>query len=490
MLSTLSKRPILQKLLNINAKDARHVEVNAAIVSSRINRAHGALQNSLRTATYLNGLVGPCNDLGLRVEAAARLEVANALWDQGESTTSIRMLQDLESLPSLNQQDIRIPKSTILAKLASQVSSARLEKPDRIIQKYLEPALAELKNRQQGEDAGKVYREFAVFCDRQYNDPDGVEDFARAKKLRDMKLQEIEQLEALQEKEASDLKNKVGAKAKSMPRRHESAIRKARQWLALDGKEFERLEAARMALLKQSIENYLLSLAAWDEEDSDALRFVALWLEHWDSLDANKSVESLLGLIPSYKFANLSNQLTSRLLNEEVLFQELLSSLVLRICRDHPYHSMHQVWTAQTAQPAIGDITAMSRQKAAERIALNLYEGQESGKLWASIDKVNKAYLTFAAEGTQGNEKYRTGQRLRVQNSPGATVLSKVMTKYLLPPLTYHIPLRSDKDYSRLPTMAKLDQHISIANGMSAPKVINIVASNGGVHKQLVSLHY
>jgi serine-protein kinase ATM len=84
-----------------------------------MSRNHGALQNSLTTATYLSGLIEPCNKLGLEIGAAAQFEVANVLWDQGEMMASIRMLQSLNTLPDLRKQTVPIGKPELLAKLVS-----------------------------------------------------------------------------------------------------------------------------------------------------------------------------------------------------------------------------------------------------------------------------------------------------------------------------------------------------------------------------------
>ncbi|KFY31090.1 hypothetical protein V493_01402 [Pseudogymnoascus sp. VKM F-4281 (FW-2241)] len=471
LLSCVNQQTSLRKMINVSASDTRLVEAQASLLSSSIHRSHGALQESLTSATYLNSITGSCRDLGLNIEAAAYFEVANAMWDQGEMASSIGTLQELEQLSNLKEQTIPIAKSKILAKIASQVSMAKLEKPDRIIEKYLSPALAELKGKTDGSDAGQVYHEFAVFCDRQYQDPDSIEDLERLRTLKEMKEMEVETLLKLSKEATSGQKQ-----------RNHRAYNQAKQWLALDTEEYERLNDGRGQLLRRSLENYLLSLAAWDDHNNDALRFTALWLEHSDEEVVSESVLKYIDNVATLKFASLANQLTSRLLDTKDKFQVLLLRLVLNICKDHPHHGMYQIWAGTNSNPSANDETALSRQKAAKEVALKLSRSARSGGTWSAIDRISHQYCHFASE----REKVKSGSRINLRNSPAGSALNAMLQKNPLPPPTLQIELAADKNYSRLPTMISVDPSFSIASGISAPKIVTLLASNGKRYKQLV----
>lgn len=475
LLSCVNQQPSLRKIINVSASDTRLVEARASLLLSSIHRSHGALQESLTSATYLNSITESCRDLGLNIEAAAYFEVANAMWDQGEMASSIGMLQELEQLSNLKQQTIPIGKSKILAKIASQVSMAKLEKPDRIIEKYLSPALAELKGKTDGSDAGQVYHEFAVFCDRQYQDPDSIEDLERLRTLKEMKEMEVETLLKLSKEATSGQKQ-----------RNHRAYNQAKQWLALDTEEYERLNDGRGQLLRRSLENYLLSLAAWDDHNNDALRFTALWLEHSDEEVVSESVSKHLFKVATLKFASLANQLTSRLLDTKDEFQVLLLGLVLNICKDHPHHGMYQIWAGTNSNPSANDETALSRQKATKEVALKLSKSPRSGGTWSAIDRISHQYCHFASE----REKVKSGSKIRLSNSPAGSALNAMLQKNPLPPPTLQIELAADKNYSRLPTMISVDPSFSIASGISAPKIVTLLASNGKRYKQLVGVYF
>ena len=119
LFSSLSKKPKLQDLLKTSQRDARVLESHILLASSHMSRTHGAIQNTLSTVTYLTELVKPCKEVGVDIDAAVRLASANVLWDQGEMTASIRMLQDLQGLLDLRNQMIEVSKPELLARLVS-----------------------------------------------------------------------------------------------------------------------------------------------------------------------------------------------------------------------------------------------------------------------------------------------------------------------------------------------------------------------------------
>lgn len=101
----------------MSEKEARTIEVQALLDSTRLSRLHGALQSSLSTATFLSQLVEPCRSLGLKIEAAVKFESSNVLWDQGEMAASVRILQDIIQSSDLVSQDVTVGRPELLAKL-------------------------------------------------------------------------------------------------------------------------------------------------------------------------------------------------------------------------------------------------------------------------------------------------------------------------------------------------------------------------------------
>ena len=354
------------------------------------------------------------------------------------------------------------------------MSEARLEKPDEIITRYLRPAIEELRGESEGDEAGEVFHEFASFCDKQLQNADGLEDFQRIQKLRERKEGEMGDLDKMIKSASSQAKERDNLK---------NYRAKAKQWFDIDDREFQRLRKSREVFLRQSLENYLLCLKACDRYENDALRFSALWLENYESDIANEAVSMHVGQVGSRKFAALMNQWSSRLLNKPGKFQELLSSLVLRICLDHPYHGMYQMFTGFKAKGK--DDAAVKRQEAAKKIVQELNVRKEANETWVALHNTNLLFVKFAVERLdepsikQGSKvalrKYATGQRIEQD-----------IKKLRVPPPTMKIELRPNCDYTNIPVIARFEPQFAVASGISMPKIATAIGTDGLKYKQLV----
>ncbi|KAL8974650.1 MAG: hypothetical protein Q9197_001111 [Variospora fuerteventurae] len=474
LFSSLSKSPTFQDLTKISIRDARTMEARALLSSSQMSRRHGALQNALAVMTYLNRLVGPCRDIGIDISAAVQFESAGVLWNQGEMAASISMLQDLRSSADLGKQAIPVGRPELLAKLGHQISEARLEKPDEIISQYLVPAIKELRGVTEGTEAGQVFHEFASFCDQQLQNPDSLEDFERIQKLRQTKEEEVQDLDRMIKSAGSQAKEKDNLK---------SYRNKAKLWFDLDDREFQRLRDSRQAFLRQSIENYLLALKACDKYDTDALRFSALWLQHYDSEIANEAVARHIGQVGSRKFASLMNQWSSRLLDVKSSFQHHLASLVYRICHDHPFHGMYQVFVGAKSRGG-KDEAALGRSRAANNIVDELKSQKRSGPTWINVHNSNILFVRFAIEKLD-DSKIKPGSKVALRKSPIGQRLEQEVSGHRVPPPTMKIDLRADCDYSSVPRIARFHHEFTVASGISMPKIASVIATDGTMYKQL-----
>ncbi|PKS13290.1 hypothetical protein jhhlp_000061 [Lomentospora prolificans] len=473
-MSMLSQQTILRAKASLSPADARRMEIRSMLMSSDIYRFHQATQECLNLSTTLTDMIKPCEKLGLVVDAAVRMEAANSLWDHGEMTSSIGILLSIDQESSLKKQTVPVSRSELLSKIGHRVSVARLEKPHNIQKKYLEPALKELKGNSRGKEAGKVFHQFAMFCDEQLQSADGLEDLARLQNLRQGKSDEVMQLKDLI----------ASTKETQLKNRYTSHLAKARQWLELDEQELRRVEQTRNEFVRLSLENYLLSLIASDSYNNDALRFTALWLEKAEDEATNEAVKKYFDKVPTRKFAPLMNQLTSRLQDDASLFQRLLFGMVLNICIDHPYHGMYHIWAGMNSRLNKRDDVAVSRHRATEKVAKHLATTREVAGTWQAIDKTSKYYHTLAAD--RNPERYKNGARLRLKDCPAAHNLLSCLVRYPIPPPTMQMELSMDKDYSKVPIIATLEPTMSIASGISAPKIITALGSDGVRYKQLV----
>ncbi|KAK1835112.1 hypothetical protein QBC39DRAFT_170782 [Podospora conica] len=457
----------------LESNEARLYQIRGMLLSSGIYRFHRAFQETLNLSTRLTGLIQPSKSMGMGVDAGIRMEAANSLWDQGEMVASIRMLQRIDKDPSFKKQMLDVSRSDLLSKIGYQVSVARLESPDNIQKKYLEPALKELKGKVEGNEAGKVYHQFAMFCDEQLQNPDNLEDLARLKHLKQGKSDEVSQLKALM----------ASSRDSQQKHKYSSHLAKAKQWLELDQQELRRAEQSRAEFVRLSLENYLLSLQASDEHNNDALRFTALWLERSEEDATNDAVKKHIGKVPTHKFAPLMNQLSSRLQDYNAAFQKLLIDLVFRICIDHPYHGMYQIWSGAKSRVNKEDEIATSRQRATERVAKALSKSEQVSKIWTGIDATSRVYHALALDR---DARYKAGQKIAIKDTGAGNSFLSTVAKYAIPPPTMQLELSAARDYSDVPMIAKFEPDMSIASGVSAPKIITAVGTDGRRYKQLV----
>lgn len=119
LFSSIKRKDFLRSRINFSLGDSRLLEAKVFRKSLEVTRCHGVSQASLKSAISLSNLAGPCADLGINIDGAAQFDLANVLWDQGEMTASIRMLQQLKGQGDLHKQAIPISRSELLVTLVS-----------------------------------------------------------------------------------------------------------------------------------------------------------------------------------------------------------------------------------------------------------------------------------------------------------------------------------------------------------------------------------
>jgi serine-protein kinase ATM len=337
------------------------------------------------------------------------------------------------------------------------------------------PAIKELKGKGDGKEAGRVYHEFAFFCDRQLQSADGLDEFSRVEKIRQQKETEVKDLEKMVHKAQGKQKEQLT-----------SHYAKAKQWYKLDDAEYQRLKRTREGFLQQTLENYLLSLRACDDYGNDVLRFCAMWLDNSGNPAANSAVGKLLPEVASRKFVPLMNQLSSRLLDSKDDFQENLFDLLHRICTDHPFHGMYQIFASSKSKGGKDDL-ALSRHAAANRLSEELRKGPASST-WVAVHNSNISFIRFALDHLPDDNKHKSGSRVPLSKYPsGQKLVQEVLnltTK--IPPPTLKIPIRVDCDYRSVPVLKQFEPTFEVAGGVSAPKIIMILASDGRRMKALL----
>jgi ataxia telangiectasia mutated family protein len=470
-LAVLAENEQLGQSMHLRRRDTLQLQVQALLDISKFARGQSRLQEAMTATTTLSDMVDKCKDSALSISVAAHAETAHVLWQAGEATTSIQILRTLLKSTDIELQDIPVGRPTLLARLGHQLAEARLEKPEDILRNYLQPAIEQLKNNEDNAEAGQVYHEFAAFCHNELQSHSNSENFLRVEKLRNRKMDEVAELKAGIE----------GSKKGTRERNdYERSLRKANQWFAIDDAEFQRLKQIRDMHIQQSLQNYLLALQVSDEHDTSVLRFFTLWLENSEDSMAGESIAKHLPIVPSWKFVLLMNQLMSSLEHNRSIFQTTLRSLVLRVCSEHPHHSLHHLF-ASSRRPEGDDVATISRYSAAKSIASEIQKTPGAGSTLRHVFAANKDYDELAHSGKI--DKGRT--REAVKNFAPAMKVATSIPRLQVPPATITLAPRPGCDYADIPIVVRFDLFFDIMNGLSAPKALKAIASDGRVYKQL-----
>jgi ataxia telangiectasia mutated family protein len=88
--------------------------------------------------------------------------------------------------------------------------------------------------------------------------------------------------------------------------------------------------------------------------------------------------------------------------------------------------------------------------------------------------------------GEKLDEKFKAGSRVTLRKLQSGQRLEHDVINLRVPPPTMSIELRADCDYSSVPVIARFHPDFSVAGGVSAPKIVTAIGSNGVKYKQLV----
>lgn len=284
----------------------------------------------------------------------------------------------------------------------------------------------------------------------------------------------------------------------------------------------EATEIARV-MLCQALKNYAQALVAASSNDDDMLRYTSLWLAHADDDELNKeTIAGLVASIPPHKFIFLFHQLSARLhkSSNDSPFVKIINQLVCRICAEHPFHSIYQINALRTSDPTLSTpIQASSssarqsgRRSSASSASTNntSAQNQSSPRSLAADAIITKVLKTKPAlKGRidaiiMACEAYYDWAEFRLSSVTSFLGENKKVKKGLLklpakcglvklkdlpiPVSSYTLPVdvTTKYDQSDIPYIARYQSTFFCPGGVSEPKVVKCVGTNGKVYSQLV----
>lgn len=285
------------------------------------------------------------------------------------------------------------------------------------------------------------------------------------------------------------------------------AFEKAQRVLEQDRKMYEGLNQTRFTFLAQAIEMLSFTLETSDTYDDDApIRLCSLWFANFDYIGENfpQKVGEALGRVSSRKFVFLAHQLTSRMSKNEagspLASRDHLRVLVLRMCREHPFHTLYPVYCLQSDHVSSQNPQALSRRhskrldsqsssqidraEAALDIFNKLRNDKQCGKKVQDIQILCAASLQWArlpikSWVTRSNIPYAIPQNMNILN----------IKSFPVPVITARTAIDPTCKYENCVWIESFETSFTTLGGQNLPKVHFCVGSDGQRYKQLVSIH-
>ena len=343
----------------------------------------------------------------------------------------------------------------------------------------------------QHDERAAIYHQYAMFSERQYHTIAKSPDALRWKFYVERKRQEL----ARRQEELSKL-----ARGSEQYLLMSAQIFKSGNVMQEDQRQFQEHIDSRDAFLCKAIEMYSRALEASDDFDDDsAIRLCSLWFSNfeYDGGGFQDLVGEALQRVPSRKFVFLAHQITARMSDKasNSRDQENLQDLVTRMCREHPFHSLYQVWCLQSERKSPS--TSLRRQSsrhetpssqtaranAAGSIFDKLRNADDFGQCVRYVEEVCRACLEWATYSVK--DKYG-GKK------PGGKIFDGLAIKKLhnvpIPVITANTPIDPTCRYDRCVTIESYEDYFSTAGGVNLPKITNCKGSDGNKYKQLVSI--
>ncbi|KAJ6518821.1 hypothetical protein C8R45DRAFT_1116532, partial [Mycena sanguinolenta] len=428
------------------------------------------------------------------------VEFASVLRLHKEEKLAIQFLKDLDITNLAGPE-----KAIILARLGTWMAEACLENSSDISARYFEPAagyINEFRDKTKAEfdtSHARVYAQYAGFAERQYkaikNSPDAI----RMKVYVDRKTHEVQQRKT---------------QGTIQPMDHKS-LKDAMALLKTDTELFQKHNKARETFLAHAVEMYSRALESSDSFDGDgAIRLCSLWFENFNESapEFQDKVREALNRVPSRKLVFLAHQLTARLSRPagQEKGQENLESVVLRMCLDHPFHSLYQVYglLPYIPQPAVPaekegrrqsgrhntpgatppplNAQAAARSEAASGIFARLRADPHSEKRVRDVELVASACLAWAKFPIRGSPLDTKGRPKGQKQTPiPAEQPIRNLANVKVPVLTCPPPLDPSLKYENCVWIDKYEPNFETAGGINLPKICRCVGSDSARYKQL-----
>lgn len=479
-----------------------------------------AARKSNKLQVALNSIVKARRLEGISTHEVSQ-EFAHVLWLQNEQKLAVQFLKDLvlrqnQRVPT--DPELVIERALSMARLVgapsrqrphlfnimlscqgSWISEACMEKPMDIKHKYFDTATAlatevEKQISTRGNVCASIFHKCALFAEHQYHVIIKSPDAVRWKIYMDRKSQEIKQ------RESQLLRIPPGS--------HQYYAlfedqKKAMAVLAEDEEAYKQHDGALVTFLDLAINMYSRCLAASDIfDDNVPIRFCSLWFANFEDRRLQDTFKNAVARIPSRKFVFLSHQLSARISQpsqgELPASQQILQGLVIRMCQEHPFHSLYQVYCIRPEKSGQSSLSRrlssrheptlsqaqIDRSSAASDIFDRLLSDPQYSTRVKAIEQVCDASIEWAKYPVRDNRAIKQVKGLL--HIPDNLTIRRLRDTQV-PVVTSHPAIDATLKYDHCVWISHYDPTFIKAGGINLPKISTCYGSNGEKYKQLVS---
>ncbi|QRV74291.1 phosphatidylinositol 3- and 4-kinase [Ceratobasidium sp. AG-Ba] len=475
------------RALQIGNLDSDSTKVLLETEQDLLIRLSEAARGAQKSQIALNSITRASNS-AVQNESIYAQEFASVMWAQNEQKMAIEFLKQFlaRQLDKRGRSKDAVPTAQLLSLVGTWISDARLEQPMDIRDKYFGRAEKMLQGLQRHPSHAIVYHRYAKFAEEQYNSVlRSSPEVRRLKARMDRKRNELTQI-------GESLRSLAGNPQLTQQQRKSQALLKA------DTEQFERYQKSQRVFLEQAIEMYANCLIADDSENNETIiRLSSLWFMNFSDDALNSIVlEKALQDIPSHKFVFLAHQISARLSSADDPGHHNVRSLMARLCRDHPFHTLYQVYAlasprnsgaANTSRrhsrnPAMDLKSQSGRDDAARVIFDRLQSDPRVGKRVSQFVRLCDACLQWAKYSLKADKALKDS---KIKMLPTHLEIAK-LKDLDVPVSTAYTPIDLTCRYEdTIVRVQRYGSKFSTAGGINLPKISDCLGDDGERYKQL-----
>ncbi|WPK25856.1 hypothetical protein PUMCH_003189 [Australozyma saopauloensis] len=446
---------------------------------NNLSRQRNLEQKTLSSATLLDDLVSQSNikepTFHSSFKQLSTFQAAKALWAQGNCEISIAIIENLSKQGSVHLpfNSLSIDKLLLDAYKVTWMAEARFDYGSNLLTKYVEPLFTSTNSIEDSSQQEEACRLLAKFCDNEANSAE-----------LELKVKELERRIVARKSEIDEIKVHYGKT--SVTSVEKKAVQKyysrLKTQISSQTTELEELTETRRKFKAYSIQFFFRSILL-ETRDESVDKFFSLLLELASDSHLQDFIEQDLNRIPTHICVGWITQLLSRISLDSSKFQAAIQALIVRICREHPFHSLYFLISLEYHEEhSIESDNAVmaSRVKAAKAIHKQLL----SADVLFGATILIPTYEFCQESVTLAQYKASKSRRIQLDKLKVGDFWMHRLPK--IPPPTILLPITS-AGYENIPRMVLIDPKLSVAaSGLSLPKIATFILSNGKSHRMLL----